>query len=459
MIFVVKFWEAFLKSKATKKKFIQLLTNQLKKRGFSNIEYRNAYLLVYSNDESAVKKLQTTFWIQKIEKIFTYDFPQDFSYDNLSDQEYDKLILNILFEKIQQHYGNLLEKGVKFRVTVKRENKQFTFNSMEISQFLWKEIEKKYSKSKASYKDFDLNINIRILKGSFWLWSNFDEFEWLWGLPYGIEGKALNLFSGWIDSPVATFLAAKRGIKQDFFFLNIPNSDFLLQQVYSIYEFLKQTYQIEWKFYQLKIWEYIQKIKQFVPEWKRQIVFKLFLYKLAEQLSDYLKVPAIVNGENLWQVSTQTLTNMSFLDKSISKLSLRPLLCFDKIEIIQKAKQVWTYDLSIQIKETCSLENHSISRIKDFSEIIEFYSKLNFDIKEILKNVEIIVSKPDFDFSKIQTDKIRGEVINLEKIDRIPKLSSSKEYTFVCSSSYKASQLAYELAQRWFKTYFVRWKK
>ena len=455
MLFVVKFWEAFLKSKATKKRFIQLLINNLKKKWFSDIKYKNAYLLVKSDDKNAQEKLKNTFWIQKFEKILEYYFPQDYEYDELSDIQYDTLILNYIFEKIIENYNNYLLKWVTFRLTVKRENKQFSFDSMEISKILWKKIEEKYKNSKASYKNYELNINIRILRDSFWLWSNFDEFEWLWWLPYGIEWKALNLFSGWIDSPVATFLAAKRGIKQDFLFLNIPNSDFLLQQVFTIYEFLKNKYQIEWKFYELKVGSYIKKIKELVPEGKRQIVFKLFLYKLSEKFSDYLKLNVVVNWENLGQVSTQTLINMSFLDKSTSKFCLRPLVCYDKIEIINLAKKIWTYDLSIQIKETCSLERHSDSHIKNFEKIIDYYNQLGFNEIEILKNVKEIKSKPSYDFNSLLVSTIKWEIINLEKIDWMPKLSKDKEYTFVCSSGYKASQAAYEFAKKWFKTYFM----
>jgi thiamine biosynthesis protein ThiI len=76
---------------------------------------------------------------------------------------------------------------------------------------------------------------------------------------------------------------------------------------------------------------------------------------------------------------------MALLDKVSEKLMLRPVLAFDKVEIIDFAKKIGTYDLSIQIKETCSLESHSNSRIKDLQQVENYYQSLSFDEKEILK--------------------------------------------------------------------------
>jgi len=450
---IVKFWETFLKSKATKKRFIKLLEDNLKHKGVKNIKFKNAYLEIEDKVDPA--KIANTFGVYKVEVVEKFDFPQDFHTDELSDEDYASLIVEKIYLEIQERLKKLLKdrKITSFRVSVKRENKSFFLNSLQIQQILGKLIEEDFNLH-ANYKQFDLEIKIRILKDSFWLWTNFDEIKWLWGLPYGIEWKALNMFSGWIDSPVATFLMAKRWIKQDFFFLNIPGSDLLLQQVWKIYDFLKNEYWIVGKFYELRIPEYIKQIKEKVPAGTRQIVFKYFLYKLSNLMAKYLKVPAIVNGENLWQVSTQTLTNMALLDKVSEKLMLRPVLAFDKVEIIDFAKKIGTYDLSIQIKETCSLESHSNSRIKDLQQVENYYQSLSFDEKEILKWVKQVEKPVDFDFSKLKTSKIKGELIDLES-SQIPKILTNKEYTFKCSSGYKASQAAYEYFQKGFKTYWL----
>ena len=434
---IAKFWESFLKSKLTKRKFINLLITNLKKKWAKNIIFKNAYLEINENIDP--QTIANTFWIQKVEIVSKYTF-----WENPVEE-----ILNKVANKIEEILK--ANKIKSFRVSAKREYKNFPLNSLELQQVIWKKIEEKFN-IKANYKQFDLEIKIKILKNSFLIWTNFDEIQWLWGLPYWIEWKALNLFSWWIDSPVATFLSAKRWIKQDFLFLNIPSSDLLLQQVFKIYTFLKNQYQIEWNFYEIKIWEYIKEIKKKIPAWTRQIIFKFFLYKLADKFANFLKVPAIITWENLWQVSTQTLTNLALLDKISNKLILRPLITFDKIETIKIAKDIWTYNLSTCIRETCSLESHSNSKFTDFEKLQKLYNSLQFNEDEIINWVKKIEKIQYFDFEKIKTNKPIWEVIDLSKNSDF-KLDKNKTYTFKCFSWYQASQKAYEYSKQWFKVY------
>jgi len=434
---IVKFWESFLKSKLTKRKFVNLLISNLKKKWVKNIFFKSAYLEIH--DSINPKIIANTFGVQKVEVVSKYTF-----WEKPLEE-----ILNVVVNKVKEF--SKINEIKNFRISAKREYKNFPLNSLELQQIIWKKIEKDLN-IKANYKEFDLEIKIKILKDGFFVWTNFDEIQWLWGLPYWIEWKALNLFSWWIDSPVATFLSAKRWIKQDFLFLNIPSSDLLLQQVFKIYTFLKNQYQIEWNFYEIKIWEYIKEIKKKIPAWTRQIIFKFFLYKLANKFANFLKVPAIITWENLWQVSTQTLTNLALLDKISNKLILRPLITFDKIEIIKIAKDIWTYNLSIQINETCSLENHSNSKFTDFEKLQKLYNSLQFNEDEIINWVKKIEKIQYFDFEKIKTNKPIWEVIDLSKNSDF-KLDKNKTYTFKCFSWYQASQKAYEYSKQWFKVY------
>jgi len=447
MLYFVKFGEAYLKSKNTKKKFVSKLIDNLKKIWIEKISYHNAYLLV--DTDFSVEKLQNVFWIDKIEKI-SYQL----DYENIKTSEEIINLLKPTIEDIVKNYD-----FDSFRISAKREDKSFPVNSMDLQMILWKYIWGKFWK-KASYKDFELNINIRILKNKIWIWTNKDIYKWLWGLPYGIEWKALNLFSGWIDSPVATFLAAKRWIKQHFLFLNIPWSDLLLSQVYEIYDYLQKTYGIEGRFFTLDLSSTIKHIKQNVQSGYRQIIFKKLLYKISDKFAYRLRLNSVINWENLWQVSTQTLSNMELLDRENNILNIRPLICFDKIEIIELAKKIWTYRFSEKIKETCSLEAHSDARIKNFKKIDDIFLSLNIDIDKLLDN---IIEIKDFEKLKITglfVENIKWELIDIENIDKIPTLDKDKDYTFVCSSWYKASQKAIEYKKKWFKVYYtIKWKK
>ena len=439
MLYFLKFGETFLKSKTTRKKFVQLFQNQLKEKWFSKIKNKNAYLLVHwewKKDE--LEKLINTFWVQKIEVIKFIE-----NIDNNLDKLYkliDKIIPLYNFET--------------FRISCKRENKKFPMNSMDIQMELWKYVCNKFNKQ-ASYKDFELNINIRILNNEVWIWTNQDSYNWIWWLPYWIEWKALNLFSGWIDSPVATYLSAKRWIKQDFLFLNIPWSDLLLSQVYKIYSFLWEKYSIKWIFFTLDLSKYVKYIKKNIENGYRQIIFKIFLYKISDKFAKKLKVNSIINWENLWQVSTQTMINMELLDKINNQLNIRPLVCFDKIDIINLANNIWTFNLSTQIKETCSLEDHSDSKIKNINKILWLFDSLNFDLDKIIWEIINIDKIQNINILQYKVKTPKGKIIDIENITKIPTLKKDKEYTFVCNSWYKASQKVLETRKQWFQTYFM----
>ena len=442
MKYFVKFWETFLKSNATKKKFVLKLIDNLKKRWIENIKFFNAYLLVETDKKDI---LLNTFWVHKVEEIkYMIKIGNELNQENIVD-----LFKNTLDDIVKKYDFS------SFRISAKRENKQFFVNSMDLQMILWKYIWEKYWK-KASYKEFELDINIRVLKNEIRIWTNKDSYFGIWGLPYGIEWKSLNLFSGWIDSPVATFLAAKRWIKQHFLFLNIPWSELLQSQVYEIYTFLNEKYGIEWRFFSLDFSPYIKHIKQNIPSWFRQIIFKKLLYKISDKFAYRLKLKSVVNGENLWQVSTQTLVNMEFLDKQNHILNIRPLVCFDKIEIIQLAKKIWTYSFSEKIKETCSLEKHSDARIKNTEKIDKLFDSLDFDINEIVNNIEEIKEIINInEIKQIATKELVWQAIYIEKINKIPTLEKWKQYTFVCSSWYKASKYAYKYKKQGYDVYYL----
>jgi rhodanese-related sulfurtransferase len=149
------------------------------------------------------------------------------------------------------------------------------------------------------------------------------------------------------------------------------------------------------------------------------------------------------------------------LDRENHILNIRPLVCYDKIEIIEQAKKIWTYKFSEKIKETCSLEDHSDARIKDFKKIDKIFEELDFDLDDIISNIEEIstskwiVNSEKWIIESVFTDEVKWEIIDIEKVEQIPTLDKEKEYTFVCSSWYKASQKALKYKDQWYKVYYT----
>lgn len=437
MLYFLKFWEIFLKTKFTKKSFLNYLRQNLKQKWITNIKFKNSYVIVETN--KSVKVLQNTFWVFRLEAI-KYNIPKT---SNI--QDFYTIIDNI----VKDYNFNT------FYIKAKREDKEYFLDSMDLQRKLWLYVYEKHNKQ-VLYKNPDIIIYVRILKDSIRIRTSQDSYKWVWWLPYGSEWRALTLFSWWIDSPVATFLAAKRGIRQDFLFLNIADSQLLLSQVFNIYTYLKENYWINGKFFTLSIQDVIQKIRKKVPSWYRQIVFKVFLYKIAEKITKKLWIKTVINGENIWQVSTQTLNNIQLLDSIGDTLHIiRPVACFDKTDIIQIAQNIWIFDMSWKVKETCNIENHSNARIKDKQNIIDLFENLDIDFNELSLRIHTITSTIDIDIiNKYKTDKIIWKLIDIEKEEKIPKLEKWKQYTFVCSSWYKASSKVLQTRKSWYETYF-----
>lgn len=439
MIYFVKFWEVFLKSKKTKKRFLKIFINNLKKRWIHDFQVKWSYLIVRTNEN--VDVLKNNFWVYKVEKI-------RYLIDDFSDKNLDKLKEKIDFIVKENEFSN-------FRISVKREDKTFFLDSLEIQRQLWKYVCEKHWKT-PSYKDYEFKINIRILKNEIWLRTSNDSYTWLWWLPYGSEWNALMLFSGWIDSPVASFLAWKRWIKQDFLFLNVAWSELLLSQVFESYLYLKQMYWINWRFFSLDISHIINNIKQNIPSWYRQIILKMFLYKFSEKACNKLKKDAIVSWENLWQVSTQTLWNLNFLDSVSDFFHVRPLFCFDKTEIMDFAKKIWTYKISSCLFETCNIENHSNSNVKDKNRLLKIFNELNIDFERLIYDTKLVKNTiKQEEVYKFKVNNIVWELIDVEKNKKIPKLEIGKKYTFFCFSWYKSSSRALKMRKKWYETYFL----
>lgn len=437
MLYFLKFWETFLKSNSTQKKFKKYLKRALNSKWIKNIQDRKSYFLVEC--DAPVEELQKIFWVEKIEKI-QYRWKLNDSLDSVCNA-IDSLVKKYDFET--------------FRVSARREDKTFPIKSPDIQMKLWKYIHEKYWKT-PSYKVFDLEIHFRAVKWAFWLRTSKDSYSWVWWLPYACEWRSLTLFSWWIDSPVASFLAAKRWVWQDFLFVNTTDSELLLWQVFQIYAHLRQEYWIFGKFFSVDISHIIKKIKDKIPSWYRQIVFKVLLYKIASTASWKLKLNSVISWENIWQVSTQTLSNLEIMSSFEEFLHIRPLICYDKNEIIKIARNIWTFNFSEKIKETCQIESHSDSMVKKSSFVLDLFESLNLDLNEILKDTYII--KDSIDISKIERYRVKvatWEVINIENWEKIPKLESWKAYTFVCSSGYKASTLMLKTREKWFETYFL----
>ena len=260
-----------------------------------------------------------------------------------------------------------------FRITARRTNKEFPLDSQKLSGELGAMVVKKMSarggsasggKKKVDLENFDLNCHVDIVENFAFLY--FERFECRGGLPVGVSDKLLCLISGGIDSPVAANLMQKRGAPIVYIhFDSYPATPKENQE--KVKELVKvlNEYQFESKLYIVPFLEIQKEILQKAPEDYRVVFYRRMMLRIAKKIAFKENVLALVTGESLGQVASQTVENIRAISEAIDLQILRPLIGFNKEEIIEIAEKIGTYKLSIQpFGDCCSLyvPKHPVTR-------------------------------------------------------------------------------------------------
>lgn len=238
-----------------------------------------------------------------------------------------------------------------FKVVAKRANKRFPIGSQELNQRLGELVLSRLDHTKVDVHDPDLRIHIEIRERETYIYGN--DKKGLGGLPVGISGKVMLLLSGGIDSPVAGFLAAKRGASIDcIHFHSYPYTSQRARQ--KVIDLARQLtdYTGPIRVYLIPFTEVQLEIKKKCSESYLVTIMRRMMFRIAEEVAKE-KVLAFITGENLGQVASQTLESLSTISAATNKLILRPLIAMDKQEIITIAKKINTYETSILPYEDC----------------------------------------------------------------------------------------------------------
>ena len=238
-----------------------------------------------------------------------------------------------------------------FRVTTKRHAKGFKKTSIQTNIDLGTHIQNK-TKSKVKLSGADLNIIIEILKDKSYV--GCDKIIGFSGLPARSQEKALSLISSGIDSPVASFEMIKRGVNLSYVhFHSYPATS--KQSVNNVKELIKilANYQLETKLYCISLLEIQEKIMKIVPDKFWVIFFRRAMIKISNILAFKSKHLALITGDSIGQVASQTISNIRAVSDASSLPILRPLAGMNKNEIINKAKIIGTYESSIKPYQDC----------------------------------------------------------------------------------------------------------
>lgn len=336
-IIIIKYGEL-----TTKKDNINFFINALRdniKKSLKDIDNKIIYdhgrmFIETSNYEKVLNILKKTFGIHEINIGY-------------------KLKTNSL-EEINAELLNLLkDKEFKtFKVTTKRSDKSYPINSMEISRKVGGTILKNISNIEVDVHNPNLEINIEIRKNEAYIY--FEKIKGIGGYPVGTLGKGLLMLSGGIDSPVAGYLAMKRGIKLECIYFDSPphTSKEALNKVKELASILS-TYQNDIKLHIIHFTEIQEQIYKNCPKGYMITIMRRQMYRIAELLARRENCKCIINGESIGQVASQTLTSISTINEVITTPVIRPVCCLDKLEIIDIAKKIDTYETSILPYEDC----------------------------------------------------------------------------------------------------------
>lgn len=325
--------------------------------------------------EEIVSRLKNVFGIHEI--IIGYKDPD----------------LNI--ESIKENVLKLVkeQRFKTFKVITKRSNKSYPLDSMEINKTIGGHILKNIPNIKVDVHSPELKIEIEVRKDEILYY--FNGIPGLGGYPVGTLGKALLMLSGGIDSPVAGYLAIKRGVKIEAIYFESPphTSDFAKDKVIKLARVLAK-YNAQVKLHVINFTKIQETILRNIPHEYLITIMRRMMYRISAIIAHNNKCNILVNGESIGQVASQTLTSMRVINEVVKMPVIRPVACFDKLEIIELAKKIGTFDISTLPYEDCCtifvpdhpVINPSSIKAQEYEELIP-YKEL---IHEAIKGHEVI---------------------------------------------------------------------
>lgn len=373
---MIKYGELTTK-KGNRNTFIKLLVNNIQSL-LKNVDYKIKYdrvrMYITSNEiDEVIKKLKNVFGIHSIVKCYKV---------NTNIDEIKDSVLEILKE-IQFN---------TFKVETKRADKNFEIHSMDFSKLIGTHILKNIN-CKVDVHNPDLNLKIEIRCEGTFIYLN--EIPGLGGYPVGIQGTGLLMLSGGIDSPVAGYLALKRGIDLEcLYFESPPHTSIEAKNKVIKLASIINSYSGNIKVNVVPFTKLQEEIYKNVPDNYVITIMRRMMYRIAQEVVIRKNLKVILNGESVGQVASQTLSSMIVINNVTNLPIIRPVACLDKLEIIDIANKIGTYETSILPYEDCCtifLPKHPVIN-PQLEKCIEYESKFDFEslIKECVDNIEVI---------------------------------------------------------------------
>ena len=373
MKFIIKlFPEIMIKSESVRKRFVKILTSNIR-----NVLTKNDdtvavikhwdYIEVRSKIDANLPMLIEQ--LQRIPGIHHFLQVEEKPFANLHE----------IFEQTLSDVASQLENKT-FCVRVKRKGKH-EFNSLEAERYIGGGLNQHIASAKVQLKNPDVTVRIEIEDDKMMLVRA--RYEGIGGYPIGTQEDVLSLISGGFDSGVSSYMLLRRGSRVHYCFFNLGGAAHEIgvkQMAYHIWQRYGSSHKV--RFVAINFEGVVGEILENVDNGQMGVVLKRMMVRAASKIAQRFDIQAIVTGEALGQVSSQTLTNLRLIDEAAEVLVLRPLITHDKEQIIAMAKHIGTDDIAKSMPEFCGVisKNPTVKAIK--AKIEQEEGNFNFAVLE-----------------------------------------------------------------------------
>lgn len=383
-LIMIKYGELTTK-KDNRKEFIKVLTQNIERLIDEKIEIikDNSRMFIKCEDDVVTQKLKKIFGIHGISIVYK---------------------VNNNYEEVLKKSLEIMDKNKKtFKVVTKRSDKDFKIKSMDYSRHLGGLILKN-TDYKVDVHNPEITLNVEIRKEGTYIYTN--EIKGPGGYPVGVQGKGLLMLSGGIDSPVAGYLAMKRGVNIEAIYFDSPphTSIEAKNKVKKLSEILNE-YSGKIKLHVVPFTKIQEEIYKKCPDNYMITIMRRMMYRIAEKYAKKINAKVIINGESIGQVASQTLESMVCINSVTNMPVIRPVATYDKLEIIEIAKKINTYETSILPFEDCCtifVPKHPVIK-PEIEKAIEYENNIEYEelLNECIDNIKTITNFKEEKFTDI----------------------------------------------------------
>lgn len=348
MLFIIKlFPEITIKSKPVRKQFIKALRDNLRSilRPFDEgISVQSEWDKITVNTSVDDEQLKA----QLIERISCTPGIAYF----LEAVEYPFIDRHDAYEKTRELWGERLA-GKTFVVRIKRSGTH-DFTSHELEQYIGGGLNQHTDAKGVDLRNAEITVRLEVRDDKFFVINK--RHKGLGGFPIGSLDPVLSLISGGFDSTVASYLTMKRGMRTHFCFFNLGGRDHEIGvKEVALYLWMKYASSSRVKFVAVDFESVVAELLKNIDDSQMGVILKRMMLRAASKIADRLNIEALVTGEAVAQVSSQTLRNLTVIDSVTDTLVLRPLITWDKSDIINVAAEIGTEDFAANMPEYCGV--------------------------------------------------------------------------------------------------------